>query len=153
MGANVMAGRPQKADARYTHNRQVKNGVPLPPDGYTGPIPGWPLDLPSRAEQARWDFLWRTPQASMWIHLRIEDLVARYVRNCITLESGGATTVASAYMVSEVRQQEDRLGRSPLAMLRMRWEVVDDSAPTAPEQERPVRRLRAIDPEIAAEGG
>lgn len=153
MGANLMAGRPQKDDARYTHNRSVKNAIPLPAGGYTGPIPAWPLDRATSAEQARWEWLWRTPQATRWAQLRIDDLVARYVRNCILLEGGAALTVAQAYLVSEVRQQEDRLGRSPLAMLRMRWDVVTDAVDTPSEQRAPVRRLRAIDPEVAASGG
>lgn len=153
MGANIMAGRPQKDDARYPQHRAVKNGIPLPSGGYTGPIPEWPLDGATRVEQARWNWLWRRPQAVMWIKLGIEDLVARYVRNCITLELGsGSVTVAQAYLVSEIRQQEDRLGRSPLAMLRMRWDVIPDEAEAPVEKAAPPRRLRAIDPDAAAGG-
>jgi hypothetical protein len=43
-------------------------------------------------------------------------------------------------VLGEVRQLEDRLGLSPMSMLRMRWAIVaeDDSEPAAP----PARHLR-----------
>ena len=154
MGAHLTSGRRQKPDAIFTGGRMAKGDTVLPPAGYDGPTPEWPLDGPSAAELHRWNWLWRKPQAVMWAMEGIEDVLARYVRNCITLETGGASTVASAYMVSEVRQQEDRFGRSPLALQRMRWFVGEreQEAMATERGEGNVRRLRAIDPAVAAEG-
>jgi hypothetical protein len=126
----------------------------LPSEGYTGPIPDWPLDGATKTELQRWNWLWRKPQAAMWILDGIEDLVARYVRNCISIETG-TVNVAMAYIVAEVRQQEDRLGRSPMAMLRLRWEAAPDQiAELRNESTRrgSRERLRAVDPKLAAEG-
>ena len=155
MGTNLMGGRPQKADPTHTRGRSVHSDTVLPVDGYQGPIPEWPLaDGATADEFERWIWLWRKPQAVEWVLCGIEDLVARYVRNCISLEQGGNLTVASAHLVSEIRQQEDRLGRTPLALLRMRWSVgaKEQAAMKAERAEGTVRRLRAIDPAVAAEG-
>ena len=88
----------------------------------------------------------------MWARQRCELVVARYVRNCISIENGGVS-VATAHLNAEVRQQEDRLGLSPMALLRLRWEVMPDQVEEQRDtRERGVRRLRAVDPSVAAEG-
>jgi hypothetical protein len=69
-------------------------------------------------------------------------VVARYVRLLVHAE---ATTRSE--VLSEVRQLEDRLGLTPLAMLRLRWEVATDEvaerrAGRAASSSRP----RVVDP-------
>jgi hypothetical protein len=45
-------------------------------------------------------------------------------------------------LLNETRQMEDRLGLTPMAMLRLRWEVDSATpAPVTPIAERPRRRL------------
>ena len=124
----------------------------LPNEGYLGVIPRWPLDTASQSELERWNWLWGKPQAAMWIRDGIEDIVARYVRNCLAVETGGVN-VALAYVIAEIRQQEDRLGRSPMALLRLRWEVAPDAIAEVRDEDtrRGTRRLRAIDPAATEE--
>ena len=150
---NLSSGPPPKHPSQRLRTNKVPGLIQLPEGGYTGPIPQWPLDGASYAELERWQRLWRTPQAAMWARAHMEDVVARYVQNCIMLESPTAKlTVAQSYLVSEVRQQEDRLGRNPLALMRLRWEVSENELEEMKQEKASsVRRLRAIDP-AAAEG-
>lgn len=147
MPANLMSGPPPKPDGQRRRVNATIAMTQLPNEGYTGRIPAWPLHHCSPAERERWNWIWRKPQAAMWARDGIEDLVARYVRNCIMIENNDIN-VALAYVVSEVRQQEDRLGRSPMALLRLRWEVSPDHVAEVREEDtrRGSRRLRAIDP-------
>lgn len=91
----------------------------LPADGYDGKIPGWPLrNDPSESESELWMSLWRTPQAAAWIEGGFERVVARYVTITCLVE-----IEPTAALLGEVRQLEDRLGLSPMAMKRLQWEV------------------------------
>jgi len=143
---------PKPADQRARRNPTIAM-VQLPSEGYQGPVPEWPFEDHTAAEIKRWNRLWKTPQAAMWAKNDMSDLVARYVRNCLVIENGAAS-VALAYITSEVRQQEDRLGRSPLALMRLRWEISKDQVgELRGENERrgTRQRLAAIDPKLAKE--
>jgi len=118
------------------------NTVQLPARGYDGPVPDWPLSRSVKAEKEAWDQLWRLPQAAAWAQLNVTRTVARYVRALVVAENRDTT----AFHLSEVRQLEDRLGLTPMAMLRLRWEVSSDElaeARTPQREERP--RLRAVE--------
>lgn len=104
-----------------------------------------------KLEAALWRDLWRLPQAVQWEALGWTRDVAQYVRHKVMAELG---ELASA---KEARQWSDRLGLTPLAMLRLRWEVVADetaarrranAAAAAPAT--PPRRLRVVDPGAVA---
>lgn len=68
---------------------------------------------------ALWLDLWRTPQAVAWEALGWTRVVARYAKLLIAAEK----TSATAALLGEVRQLEDRLGLSPMAMRRLQWEI------------------------------
>lgn len=53
---------------------------------------------------------------------------------------------ASGALLGEVRMLEDRLGLSPMAMLRLRWEVVEEEPEHGPKPLTGIRRLQAVDP-------
>lgn len=94
----------------------------LPRAGRPGDPPPWPLGTkPPRAVAAVWDNLWRLPQAVVWEEQAGERVVARYARCLVEAERPKAT----AAILGEVRQLEDRLGLSPMAMLRLRWSIGD----------------------------
>lgn len=61
----------------------------------------------------------------MWERNHDEFLVARYLvlRNAIQDELDHSVVNASA--MAELRQVEDRLGLSPMAMKRLQWEIGD----------------------------
>ncbi|MCO1575490.1 hypothetical protein M8C13_06930 [Crossiella sp. SN42] len=97
----------------------------LPASGRTGQAPAWPLpvnDDPAFAEResALWTTLWRTPQAVAWERLDWLVEPALYVRLVAAAEAKHLKSAA------EARQWSDRLGLSPLALLRLRWEITED---------------------------
>lgn len=126
-----MAGMGQvpKRDSRHRGNDTLASAlVALPPEGREGDTPDWPLPKPTAPERKVWAELWATPQAVAWERLGWTRAVARYVRVLVTAEK----PEASAAVLSEVRQMEDRLGLTPMAMLRLRWAVaVDEDEPGA----------------------
>lgn len=81
----------------------------------------------SRTEKEIWKDLWRTPQAVEWERLHWTRDVAQYARHKAKAEAGEINDA------KEARQLGDRLGLTPLALLRLRWEIVDETAAsTAP---------------------
>ena len=88
-----------------------------------------------------WGGLWGTPQAAQWERLGWTRVVARYAHLLEITEQ----TKASALIFGEVRQLEDRLGLSPMAMLRLRWEIDEDDhvADVAPIKSKSPR-LRVV---------
>lgn len=108
-----------------SRNPRRRNARPewrtLPAAGRSGEPPEFPLARPSVAVLALWGDLWRTPQATAWEALGWTRVVARYARLLIAAEKSDAR----AALLGEVRQLEDRLGLSPMAMRRLQWEVGD----------------------------
>ncbi|OHV46616.1 hypothetical protein BBK14_01850 [Parafrankia soli] len=124
----------------------------LPAEGRQGDAPEWPLASMTSAEEVAWRDLWATPQAEAWAQLGIGAVrvVARYCRLVCTAEASmaGKPTVAGVQAIGEARQLEDRLGLTPMAMLRLRWEVVaDELAAARSDAPQPVtqRRIRAVE--------
>jgi len=70
-----------------------------------------------------WGELWKIPQAVAWEELGWTRSIARYVR--MTVESEKRKAPVS--LMSEVRQMEDRLGLTPMSLLRLRWKIVDEA--------------------------
>lgn len=98
----------------------------LPACGFDGVVPVWPLVKRPEGAEDLWVELWRSPQALVWseggsAHVR---LVARYAVILLICEGPDAT----AALLSECRQLEDRLGLSPMAMKRLQWEISDGPA-------------------------
>lgn len=112
-----MPGPAPKRNARRTNARP--DWRTLPASGREGMAPEWPIGSPSAADADLWLQLWRTPQADAWFDLGWTRVVARYARLVIECETGDAT----AALLAEVRQMEDRLGLSPMAMKRLQWEI------------------------------
>jgi CRISPR/Cas system CSM-associated protein Csm3 (group 7 of RAMP superfamily) len=106
------------------------------------------LEAQQQAEGEVWCELWATPQAVAWERLGWTREVAQYVRWKVRAEFGDLDAS------KEARQLGDRLGLTPLAMLRLRWEVAPDEV-AEQRQERtsrakartPRQRLRVVDPE------
>ncbi len=106
-----MGPTPKGSDQRRRRNAPLANTTVLPAEGRPGTAPDWPLDGPV---PSFWVKLWRRPQAVQWDRLGWVRPVARYARLTELTEVGRP----SALVLQEVRQLEDRLGLSPLAMLR-----------------------------------
>lgn len=121
----------------------------LPSEGRKGEPPEWPMSTHAGFDENLWAELWSTPQAAAWERLGAGTIrvVARYV---VLLAEAD---VGEPKAAMEVRQIEDRLGLTPLAMLRLRWEIAADevaeqrSARNA--DAKPARRLRVVDGAVA----
>jgi hypothetical protein len=74
---------------------------------------------PTVEEELLWGELWSTPQAVVWDELGWTRVVARYTRLVLEAEAGDAAVA----LLAEVRQMEDRLGLTPLAMRKNYWVV------------------------------
>lgn len=143
-----MPGPPPKPGARRPNkgrdNNPFSSSTVLPSEGRKGPTPAWPIGKLSAKEKAVWADLWATPQAAAWEQFGWVRVVARYARLLIVAEAADAPPA----LLSEVRQLEDRLGLSPMAMLRLRWSVAVDEVAEVRE-DRPKRRLQVADPSLA----
>jgi hypothetical protein len=73
-----------------------------------------------RLEAEVWADLWTTPQSVAWGRLGWLRDVAQYVRHKVLAELGDMDSA------KEARQWSDRLGLTPLAMLRLRWQIAAD---------------------------
>jgi len=98
-----------------------------------------------------WDELWALPQAIMWERQKWTRVVARYILTLSAAEDSLRAHEPDAKLLTEARNLEDRLGLTPMALLRLRWEIVED----VPE-EKPARvagstrnRLKAVDGGLA----
>lgn len=119
----------------------------LPSEGYTGPIPGFPLLDPSERELAVWEWAWRTPQACAWSVLgeswRVRT-VAMWVRVSVRCEDPDAP----ASLLGQVHRFADQIGLTTAGLAEMGWKVAEDEV-AAKKQPRAVkatpRRLRVAD--------
>ncbi|MGR3870973.1 hypothetical protein ACUXZZ_20565 [Streptomyces graminifolii] len=80
------------------------------------------LDTQERVEGELWEQLWALPQAVEWERAGWVREVAQYVRWKARAEQGDLDAS------KEARQLGDRLGLTPLAMLRLRWAVADEES-------------------------
>lgn len=101
-----------------------------------------------KLESALWKDLWSTPQSVQWERLGWTRDVAQYVRHKVLGELGEIDDAR------EARQWSDRLGLTPLALLRLRWEVAEDETAakraergqaTAAQPASARQRLRVVD--------
>jgi hypothetical protein len=86
-----------------------------------------------RLEEEVWTDLWATPQAVAWERLGWLRDVAQYARHKVLAELGELDSA------KEARQWSDRLGLSPMALLRLRWQVAADEV-AEKRAERPAEK-------------
>ena len=120
-------GRPPKPDGQRRNWTPPMGGaiIKLPAAGRLGKAPKWPLGANQAGETELWNRLWRMPQALMWERLDSVDSVAWYVR----LTNEALRGMRTSIVMTEIRQLADRLGLSPMAMLRLRWQIEETVEP------------------------
>ena len=109
------------------------------------------IEATAALEAELWRDLWATPQAVAWERLGWTREVAQYVRWKVKAELGDLDAS------KEARQLGDRLGLTPLAMLRLRWEVAPDEVAeqrqeraTSARKKTARQRLRVVDSDAVA---
>lgn len=109
------------------------------------------IEATAALEAELWRDLWATPQAVAWERLGWTREVAQYVRWKVKAELGDLDAS------KEARQLGDRLGLTPLAMLRLRWEVAADEVgeqrqerSTQAQKKTARQRLRVVDSDAVA---
>lgn len=96
--------------------------VHLPAAGCTLPVPPMPSGRQwSDDERARWDELWKSPQATRW-----DDTAAVTVALLLVYEGAILGGTASAWQAQEARYAGEALGLTPRAMAALGWEIVDE---------------------------
>jgi hypothetical protein len=132
-------GRPPKTDPRRPY-RGFAQSVELPAEGRAGDPPEWPLSAATEAEERIWRALWATPMAVAWQKLGWTRTVARLAHMMAMAEE---ISPPRAALLAELRQLEDRLGLTPVSLLRLRWSIAapTERASITPITEAPRRRL------------
>jgi len=115
------APKPEAQQRRRGRGLGAGAAMRLPSSGRAGDPPAWPLKRPTKRQRDLWARVWTTPQAVAWERLGWFDEVAIYVRLLAQCES----PKCPAILLGERRQMADRLGLSPMSMLRLRWEITD----------------------------
>lgn len=99
-----------------------------------------------KMEVALWRDLWKTPQAVEWERLGWLREVAQYVRWKVRAELGDLEAS------KEARQLADRLGLTPLAMLRLGWKVEEAvEEPTSDQKSDPYQGLYLVQGAVAGQ--
>ena len=109
-----MPGPAPKPPGTQRHRKPQPGTVKLPAAGRSGEVPKWPLD---GKPPPVWRELWKLPQAVAWERYHLERVIARYALVLGDAERG------DRYLAAEARQLEDRLGLTPMALLKLRWEI------------------------------
>lgn len=117
-------GSPPKPSGQRRRRNATPGFVQIDPSPRTGPIPDWPLEGNAigaihEQEQARWEELWRLPQAREWERMQCYRTVALYTR----LEVYVALNTYEPKLLTELRQLDMSIGITPKALQGLRWEV------------------------------
>lgn len=127
----------------------------LPAEGYTGPVPEFPLPEASERELEVWAEAWRTPQACAWSmpseSWRVRT-VALWVRTSVRCEEPDA----GAALLGQVHRFADQIGMTTAGLAEMGWAVAKDELaarrsevepgdePAAPKRQSSRDRLKAV---------
>lgn len=160
-GARNRSG-PQPLEGSGRSDRRGYSLQALPAEGFSGPVPAWPLpprqvwlsyrvdgesvrerdrgaeDLVAAREAELWEWAWRTPQACAW-SLPSEawraQTVARWVRHAVLCESHEAKAADHA----QLHRYADQVGLTTAGLREMGWKVAVDEVAVA-------RTARAVEP-------
>lgn len=118
----------------------------LPAEGYSGPVPMWPLPSSSERELEVWESAWRSPQACAW-SMPSEQWRTRTVAMWVRLSVRCEDSEAPASLLAQLHRFADQVGMTTSGLAEMGWKVaVDEVAArreSQPQAEPRARRLRA----------
>lgn len=118
-GARNRSG-PQGDDESLNAARKGVVFDALPPEGYRGKAPKFPLPEMSERESDVWTEAWRTPQACAWsVQPWRWHAVAMWVRWSVRLEASDA----SAALGNVVIRFADQIGMTPAGLKENGWKI------------------------------
>ena len=117
----------------------------LPPEGYAGQIPDFPLPSQSPRERELWEWAWRTPQACAW-SLPSEAWRIQWVADWVRLKVRTEQPDAPVGLLSAVHRHAEVIGLTTAGLAAMGWKIAADAAPTptgpTPTAKRPSSRAK-----------
>lgn len=120
-GGHARSGPPPVEGSR-TSERRGLSLTSLPPAGFAGEVPEWPLPDPSARELEVWAQSWRTPQAAAWA---VEPWrwrsVAMWVRWSVRMEADDA----SAALGNVVMRYADDIGMTAAGLKLNGWKIAE----------------------------
>lgn len=137
-GARNRSG-PAPDPESLTSERRGYSLQTLPAEGYSGPVPDFPLPGASEREFEVWEWAWSTPQAAAWA-LPSEEwrqrTVALWVRTSVRAED----PEVSASVLAQVHRFADQIGLTTAGLAEMGWRVAVDETAKARDV-KPVKQV------------
>ena len=136
-GARNRSG-PQPSEDSGRSDRRGYSLTALPAEGYSGPIPDFPLPAPTSRELEVWEAAWRSPQACAWSmpseawRVRTVAMWARLSVRCEDPEAGAA-------LLGQLHRFADQIGMTTAGLAEMGWKVAVDEV-LAKAAEKPVAK-------------
>lgn len=131
-GARNRSG-PQPVEGSRTSDRKGFSLTALPPTGYDGGAPDFPLPTASERELTVWAQVWTTPQACAWSRESWRwHIVAMYVRTFVLAENADEPNAA---LLGQIHRFGDQIGLTPAGLKENGWKIAD--APKAETESAP----------------
>ena len=129
-GARNRSG-PQPTEGSRTSERKGYVLTALPPAGFDGEAPDFPLPLASDRELAMWAQVWTTPQACAWsLEPWRHHIIAMYVRTFVLAENAEEPNAA---LLGQIHRFGDQIGLTPAGLKENGWKIAEpakaDDAP------------------------
>lgn len=123
-GARLRSGPPPDPDSARSERLGRTNGkLRLPPGGYHGTPPEYPLADHAPREIELWEELWTTPQAAAWATMPyMHHIIANYVRYTVRAED----PESPANVLTVALRMADSIGLSPGGLNALGWMIDND---------------------------
>lgn len=130
-GARNRSG-PQPEEGSRTSDRKGYSLTALPPAGFDGEAPAFPLPHASERELEMWAQVWTTPQACAWsLESWRWHVVAMYVRTFVLAEN---VDDPSAALLGQIHRFGDQIGMTPAGLKENGWKIAEPKVEAESEQ-------------------
>lgn len=121
-GARNRSGPPPVEGSRNSDRKGLVLTA-LPPTGFDGEAPAFPLPMASTREVEFWAQAWTTPQACAWsLEPWRWPVVAMYVRTFVLAES---VDEPNAALLGQVHRFGDQIGLTPAGLKENGWKIAE----------------------------
>lgn len=142
-GARNRSG-PQASESSGRSDARGYSLTALPAQGYSGPIPNFPLPSPTARELEVWEQAWRTPQACAW-SMPSEAWRTRTVAMWTRLSVRCEDANAGAALLGQLHRFADQIGMTTAGLAEMGWKVAVDETATKRAEKQPAKPASSRD--------